>query len=407
MPQPVGASRGQPGTAAGLPHDRRNRAGRQGAARRARGQEYPAAGSAGGQAIPQVTGQRLPGIGRQRQLLITPALTPDRHRPGPPADVVQIQGSRLAGPQPQPGQQHQHREVPPPRDRVLVTRRQQRRDLPARQRLRQPAAPPARHRRHRVLQARCHQAFQDKKPQQRSQRRDRDLRRPGAAPPGLSRDEPADLGRGQDRQAVFPPGQESPRLVQVIPDRAGHQPPLASQVPAVAVQQHVHGSYRNRALRLRHHAQAPQAAQQRRQPPLRQPARIPRGAARRQELLHPQAGQLSRIKPAILQPAAQVSQHPDLIRRRQRRITRPGKICGEHRRIPRQRPAHPHPRHHIHDRSPLLRIAPRAEDPGRTARIMPTSQPHHTPVSRQDTQQTTRHRHNPQVGIMLVMPISA
>ena len=124
----------------------------------------------------QPSGDRLTGIGGQREPLAAVTLAAHGELPGSPVDVVQAQRGDLAGTQPEPGHQGQHREVPPPGGGAAVAAGQQRGDLSGLQRLRQPGQPPAGNRRHRPGQRPGNLAGDVQIPQQRPQRGHRQLR---------------------------------------------------------------------------------------------------------------------------------------------------------------------------------------------------------------------------------------
>ena len=80
--------------------------------RRAQPHEHRRAGGVPRAAPGQPAGHRLAGVGGQRQAVAAAALAAHDDLALPPADVTQVQAGDLPGPQAQPRQQHQDREVP-------------------------------------------------------------------------------------------------------------------------------------------------------------------------------------------------------------------------------------------------------------------------------------------------------
>ena len=128
VPQPVRAEPGQPGPPAGTGHDRADRSSGQWSDRGAHGDEHrvrltPRAGPG------QVAGHRGTHRGGQRQPFHPGALAADQHLAVKPVEVVQAERGDLGAPQPEVGQQREHRAVTQTDGVVVSSGHQQRRDL--------------------------------------------------------------------------------------------------------------------------------------------------------------------------------------------------------------------------------------------------------------------------------------
>ena len=174
----------------------------------------------------------------------------------------------LAGPQPEPGQQGEHRQVPQPGGGARVAAVQHRLDLG-----RAPAAPAARPAASDatagtaqasgpgISPARCSQPSSDRSAVTVS------FAVPFRIDGHVSTTNAVTSGRRQRRPGPRPPsagGHERPHLGRVIGGRLGREPPLRDQVTPVAVQQLVRRAGRDRRRRLRRHAGPAQETQQRR-----------------------------------------------------------------------------------------------------------------------------------------------
>ena len=252
----------------------------------------------------QIGDDGLADVGGQRQPLPASPLAAHHHLAVVPVDILQREGGHLTGSQPEACQQREDGEVPHPGDRVPVAAVEQRRHRVGAQRPGQRLIRPAGGGGHGLRQRTGGVALQEQKAQQRPQRGDQHLGRAPAASATLADHERGHVAGRQVLQ-VEPVSSltlrhEQSSRAQVALDAAGRQPAFVRQVGAVLLHQNLR---RRRGGRLRgdgRRSQAPQVAQQRRQPlPGQQgcAALSPPGA---EELLHLR-------RPQIAGPRARLS----------------------------------------------------------------------------------------------------
>ncbi len=121
-------------------------------------------------ATPEDAGHRGADVGRERESIVTTALTVHDQLPGSPIDVVEGQPGDLAGPQPEACQHQQDGVVPPTQLGPLVAARQHSGDGQVVEPAGQTHPFAAGHRRHRLCQGRLHHALQVQEAQERPQR---------------------------------------------------------------------------------------------------------------------------------------------------------------------------------------------------------------------------------------------
>ena len=317
--------------------------------------EHAALQGGGRPATPQIGHDSLARVSRQGKLIAAIPLAGDGDLAAPPVDVVQPQPGNLAGPQPHPRQQRQHRQVAAAGRTPAITRSQQGLHL---RRLQRPGKPrPAvGDLGHCLVQRPADQALQMPEPQQRAQRRSQPLSGLRGQPPRPGDQEPRNLARGQLRHLAAGPGvtgDEWPDQIDVTTGHLDLQATLGQQVTAVPLQQYLRRVLQRGGLGLRGHAHPPQVAQQRRQRLRRQVRGIPSRAARRQIRLHGRRGQRGRAQASGRQPPAQMRGQPQLASRGQLRESKPGQLAGQPWRVRRQRARHADPMQNVHVRSPL------------------------------------------------------
>ena len=312
--------------------------------RRPQPHEHRRAGSLPRTAPGQPAGHRLARVDGQRQAVAAAALAAHGDLALPPADVAQVQGGDLSGPQAQACQQHQDREVPAAGCAVPVAAVHQPGQVRRADGPRQRRELPARRRRHRTGQRRGDLPVQVEEPQQRPQARHRRLRRRHATPGALAADEPRHLPGGQALRASVVtqgrPGQEPAGHPRITADTFPGQAPLPGQVLAEPHGQLVSRRLRHRHPRRRRHTQAAQETQQRSQRPGRSQRRITVSAARGKELPGQVLIQRCRPQPPRLQPATDVRHQVNLMRGRAPAITLAEQLLPEPLGIRGQRPPH-------------------------------------------------------------------
>ena len=342
VPQPVRPGRGNPGPCAGTADDIRHAGRGEPAMRRPQPHEHRRTGSLPRAAPGQPASHRLARVGRQRQDVAAAALAAHGDLALPPADVAQVQGGDLPGPQAQPRQQHQDREVAAAGRAVPVAAAHQPGQVRRADRTGQRRELPARRRRHRAGQRRADLPVQVKEPQQRPQPRHRRLRRRHAAPGALAADEPRHARGGQNLRASAitqgRPGQEPAGYPRITADTVPGQAPLPGQVLPEPHGQPVSRRLQHRHPRRRRRAQAAQVTQQRSQRPGRPQCRVTISAARGEKLPGQVLIQRCRSQSLRLKPAAQMRHQVDLMRGRAPAITLAEQLLPEPLGIRGQRP---------------------------------------------------------------------
>ena len=241
----------------------------------------------------------------------------------PPIDIVKLDRRDLTGPQPQPGEQQQHREIASADQPLPITCREHPGDRPGSQPLRQRPAPQVSDLRNRPHQRRVDQPRDMQIPQQRPQVRGQ-VHRAGHRPPrALPRQERGHVRHGQPLQ-LKPADpldtvlEEQPCGTLVVLDRPGDQPPLPRQVRAEIGEQLL-----NRPRHRRWRRQRADLPQVRERYPQAQPRQVRAVAGRllpRREPRRHLPGPLPDSQLLPLKPAAQLAQLPHLPLRRSRRI---------------------------------------------------------------------------------------
>jgi len=152
------------------------------------------------------------------------------------------------------------------------------------------------------------------------------------------------------------------------------------------------------------HPEAPQIRQHRSERRRRQVIPIARRPTGSHELLRHLRGQCSRGHPLLGQPPAQLGDDPQLLLHRRSRIAQPRQLGSALLRVWLQRACEADPFHDDHAFSS-------SDDEEKTlpqpAGIMPTSKARDPPPHRPARQPGRPRRHNPEVGLMAVMPMSA
>ncbi len=142
-----------------------------------------------------------------------------------------------------------------------------------------------------------------------------------------------DLPGGQSRQDLVQrpgqPGQEPPRVAQVMADRAHRQAPLGLQISLIGGQQDIQRGDRGRRCRRRRRPDFAQIPQNRRERPCARPGPVPGSPPLRQELPGHFPGQVRCGQPPARQPAAQICQPVHMISDRIQRVTLAGQIPAQ------------------------------------------------------------------------------
>ena len=310
-------------------------------------------------------------------------------------------------PQSQPHQQQDQRVVAPAQRAAPVTRPQQRLRLAAGDRLRQRRRRPAGRIKRRRRQIHRNQPFREAETQQRPQPRHEEPRRADRPTGGHAiRQSAGHVAGAHRREATVPEAvQEQSCVSRVALDRALGEPPLAAQIT---------GKRRQEQLRLRQlHggllAEDPQVAQhvqQDQQPgprPLR--AKAPAGTLPRQEILHAPTVQPPDGDLLDRQPRTEPPHLAQLVDDRQRPIPERGQLSRIRVHERDQRPRHPQPAHPArwpgHHRL-LLREQEGRRSPDRHALCRQLHRDQPSPPGLR-----SRGRHNADVGIFVLMPMSA
>jgi hypothetical protein len=244
-------------------HDVLHRAGRQAAPRGSEPGEHMPVQGVRRPPVPEPGRDRLAGARRERHPVLAAALVVHRDQAGMPVQVVQGQGRDLAGPQAEPGQEHDDGVIPPPGSRGTVAAAQQRGHR-LRARRRPPAGPAAAgNMRDRVRQRPGDETADVHEPQQRPQRRRGIPGRVRGLLPGGPDHERGHVRPGQRCRDGKAPGQERPGIPQVAGAGARCQAPLAGQVAVPLVQEFRGRPLRDGLSRERHGADPAQVSQQR------------------------------------------------------------------------------------------------------------------------------------------------
>lgn len=165
MTEAVWANPWQTRTSTGEPDDALDGSNRQPANWCTRSQEQPSALSPRA-AVAKVLVQRLANVGRQRQMLLTPALAANHEFAPPPANVAQFEARHLAGTQSQTREQLEDRVITAAGCRASITAFQQQPDPLCIQSTRKRASLPVRHGWYCRRQLRRRPACHVRKPQQ-------------------------------------------------------------------------------------------------------------------------------------------------------------------------------------------------------------------------------------------------
>ena len=249
--------------------------------------------------------------------------------PGPPVQVVQPQPGNLAGPQPEPGHQHEHGEVPCPGGRRPVAAGQHRGHVRVPALAGQAAHPPPGNRRYQRRQVPAGQPRGEQVPQQRPERHGHLLHRPDGVDPGLPGNERRHRRGRRLVQAgrsvrAGQPRQERADEMEAQAHGALGQPPLRPQVAAERIQDLVRLAGGLLLLLARGQPLLPQVAQQQPQGPYRAPPPVSLLPACRGEPLQLALGQVCRSQALGFQPPAQARQDVRVVLARAGRITLTG-----------------------------------------------------------------------------------
>jgi hypothetical protein len=284
--------------------------------------------------VAQVGDRGLADVDGQRKPLLAASLAAHRDLAVVPVDVGEFDRGHLPGSQSQAVQHREDGEVTQPHHRVLAAAGEHRGYRLGTQRPRQgPPSPAGRggHRRPHQLAIRV--ALHEQEPQQRPQPRDQHLGRRDTATATLANNEgghvPSHQAPHVEPIRSFAVGQKQPGHARVAAHGARGQPPLAGQVVAVALHQHLHRRGGHRLRRGGHHAQATQVAQQRRHSSLGQLQGVAICTPGLEELLHPSRHQLTRCQPLAHQPAAHMRHQLQLACGARRGVALPDQLLTE------------------------------------------------------------------------------
>jgi hypothetical protein len=258
----------------------------------------------------QVCGDLPADVVGEGQAALARSLATDHDLARAPVEVIELECRYVSGSQTETNQEANDGGITKTHGRRLVKGPEQAIDLIRLERSWQPRQAPAGHRRYAVRKIARDVAADVKEAQERPQPRNLELAVSDAPPASLVPDEVRDVRRGElipsRALGVEANRSEFPGKVRVATDRRSAQATLSGEVLCVLAQQPINrcfdyggGSYRD--------TDPAEVAKQRSKCARRQELRVPLPTPMRQERCHALLGEITELKPVVVEPSAEMS----------------------------------------------------------------------------------------------------